>query len=85
MTDPYADRVAHAFRDAAAGLDRGTAGVGKALAGHYTSADAAKDLSWVVSTGALWMSALADCWAQLLEPLPDRGRAARPAGRRHGG
>ena len=25
----------------------------------------------VVSTGALWMSALADCWAQLLQPLPD--------------
>ncbi len=71
MTDPHADPVTYAFRDAASGLDRSTAGVAKALAGHYTSADAAQDLSWVVSTGAHWMSALADCWAQLLQPLPD--------------
>jgi hypothetical protein len=71
MTDPHVDRVAHAFRHTASGIDRGTAGVGKALAGHYTSADAAEDLSWVVSTGALWVSTLADCWAQLLQPLPD--------------
>jgi hypothetical protein len=71
MTDPHDDRVAHALRDAASGLDRGTAGFGKALAGRYTSADAAGDVSWAVATGAHWASALAACWAQLLRPAPD--------------
>jgi len=73
MTDDHADRVAHAFRDAASGLDRGTAGLGKALAGKYSSTDAARDLSWAVTTATHWASALAACWAQLLQPAPDAG------------
>ncbi len=71
MTEPHAHRAAHAFRDAGSGLDRGVAGFGKALAGRYTPADVTDDLSWAVTTGVHWASALARCWAQLLQPAPD--------------